>query len=159
AAVLLAIVLALNGHVGTKYGLPFSIVLIAIFGRKGATVIGVLRGIIAGVMWFGLQTFAGSQALIIIIQSYYPPFLSIGNGHTLLGLSLPNWIAFLLFWLIHIIFLFGGMKAIGRFTNYLSPLVYIVFIGMAIWSVQLAGGWKAILTYVPNGGDGFSLYL
>lgn len=159
AAGILAIVLALNGHIGAKYGIPFSIALVAIFGKKGATLIGILRGIIAGVMWFGLQTFAGSQALIIIIQTYFPNFITIAEGTTILGLSIPYWIAFLLFWFIHVIFFYGGMETIGKFTNYLAPLVYIVFIGMAIWSVKLAGGVSAIINYTTYDESPLSIYL
>ncbi|MDW0116021.1 hypothetical protein QTL97_03565 [Sporosarcina thermotolerans] len=41
---------------------------------------------------------------------------------------------------------------LGKFT--LSPLVYIVFGGMAIWAIKLAGGVGPILAYSGAGVSG-----
>ena len=46
------------------------------------------------------------------------------------------------------------MGFLGKFTNILSPLVYIVFGGMAIWAINLAGGIGPILAYTGSGVEG-----
>ena len=46
------------------------------------------------------------------------------------------------------------MGILGKFTNILSPIIYIVFGGMAIWAINLAGGIGPILQYVPKGIEG-----
>ena len=112
---------------------------------------GMLRGVIAAIMWFGFQTYAGSQALSILIAKLWPPFLTLGGNWNLLGLSLPALIAFIVFWLFNVALIYGGMKFLGKFTNILSPLVYIVFGGMAIWAINLAGGIGPILAYTGTG--------
>ena len=115
---------------------------------------GILRGVIAAIMWFGFQTYAGSQALSILIAKLWPPFLALGGNWNLLGLSLPALISFLLFWLFNVALIYGGMKFLGKVTNILSPLVYIVFGGMAIWAINLAGGIGPILAYSGTGASG-----
>lgn len=160
ASIILAAVMVLNGHAGSKYGLPFSMLLRASYGNKGAVVPGVLRGVIAAIMWFGFQTYAGSQALAILIGKLWPTFATLGGDWSFLGLSLPAWISFLLFWASNVALIYGGMDFLGKFTNILSPLVYIVFGGMAIWAINLAGdgqfieGIKAIANYSNTGAEG-----
>lgn len=154
ASILLAVIMVLNGHAGSKYGLPFAMLLRLSYGSKGAMIPGVLRGVIAAIMWFGFQTFAGSQALYILIAKLFPTFETLGGNWNLLGLSLPAFISFLLFWTFNVALIFGGMKFLGKFTNILSPLVYLVFGGMAIWAIKLAGGIGPILTYTGTGTKG-----
>ncbi|WP_053365757.1 allantoin permease [Bacillus sp. FJAT-27245] len=154
ASIILATAMVLNGHAGSKYGLPFSMLLRLSYGTKGAIFPGVLRGVIAAIMWFGFQTYAGSQALSILIGKLWPTYLTLGGDWNLLGLSLPALISFLLFWLMNVALIFGGMKLLGKFSTFLSPLVYIVFGGMAIWAIKLAGGIGPILAYTGAGVSG-----
>ncbi|OCA85851.1 allantoin permease [Bacillus sp. FJAT-27225] len=154
ASLILAAAMVLNGHAGSKYGLPFAMLVRSSFGTKGAMIPGVLRGVIAAIMWFGFQTFAGSQALSILIGKAWPTYLTLGGDWNFLGLSLPGLISFLLFWLFNVALIYGGMGLLGKFTNILSPLVYIVFGGMAIWAINLAGGIGPILAYTGTGVSG-----
>lgn len=159
ASFVLASAIILNGKMGTKYGVPFSMALKSSYGSKGAVLPGFLRGCVAAIMWFGFQTFAGSEALTILITKFWPEFIEIGNGASVLGIGIPQLISFLLFWLCNIALIFGGMDAVGKFAKILSPVVYIVFGGMAIWSVKLAGGITPILNYAPKGIEGKTLFV
>lgn len=154
ASIFLALTMVLNGHAGSKYGLPFAMLLRSSYGTKGAMIPGVLRGVIAAIMWFGFQTYAGSQALSILIGKLWPTYLTLGGDWNLLGLSLPALISFLLFWSVNVALIYGGMGFLGKFNNILSPLVYIVFGGMAIWAIKLAGGIGPILAYTGAGVQG-----
>lgn len=154
ASIIIATMLVLNGHAGSKYGLPFAMLLRLSYGPKGAMIPGVLRGVISSIMWFGFQTYAGSQALSILIGKLWPGYLTLGGDWSLLGLSLPALISFLVFWLFNVALIYGGMGFLGSFTNILSPLVYIVFGGMAIWAINLAGGIEPILAYTGSGVTG-----
>ncbi|MFC5603679.1 allantoin permease [Sporosarcina koreensis] len=159
ASIIISVIMVLNGQAGSKYGLPFAMLIRSSFGTKGAMVPGILRGVIAAIMWFGFQTYAGSQALSILIAKLWPPFLALGGNWSLLGLSLPALISFLVFWLFNVALIYGGMKFLGKFTNILSPLVYIVFGGMAIWAIKLAGGIGPILAYTGSGVSGNSVVI
>jgi allantoin permease len=160
ASLILAFVMVFNGHAGSKYGLPFAMLLRASYGNKGALIPGVLRGVIAAIMWFGFQTYAGSEAFVILIAKLWPGFLDIGGDFNLLGLSMPALIGFLVFWAFNVALIYGGMDFLGKFTNILSPLVYIVFGGMAIWAINLAGdghfmdGARAIASFSSGGAQG-----
>lgn len=154
ASLIIAFMLVLNGHAGSKYGLPFSMLLRLSYGPKGAMIPGVLRGVISAIMWFGFQTFAGSQAMSILIGKLWPTYLTLGGDWSFLGLSLPAMLSFLIFWLFNVSLIFGGMRFLGKFTNILSPLVYLVFGGMAIWAINLAGGIGPILAYTGSGVAG-----
>lgn len=159
AALLVAVLLVLNGHAGNKYGIPFSILLRASYGGKGAILPGFFRGIVAGIMWFGLQTYAGSVAVSIFIGTFFPGYLTLGGEFNFLGLSLPSLLSFLFFWLINILFIFADVNTLGKLTKSVTVLVFVVFGGMSIWSVQLAGGIKPILAFEPAGGGDVSLFL
>lgn len=156
AAIILASAIIINSKIGVKYGIPFSMALKVSYGNKGAILPGFLRGCVAAIMWFGFQTFAGSEALTILISKFWPGFLNIGAGAQILGISIPQLISFLLFWTCNISLIYGGMDAVGKFAKILSPVVYIVFGGMAIWAVKLAGGVGAIMSYTPKGIEGNS---
>ena len=159
ASIIITLMLVLNGHAGSKYGLPFSMLLRLSYGPKGSIIPGVLRGVISAIMWFGFQTFAGSQALSILIGKLWPPYLTLGGDWSLLGLSFPSILSFLIFWLFNVSLIFGGMRFLGKFTNILSPLVYIVFGGMAIWAINLAGGIGPILAYTGSGVEGNNIII
>ena len=108
SAFFIAAVMVLNGAAGSKYGVPFAMILRASYGVRGALFPGLLRGGIAAIMWFGLQCYAGSLACLILIGKIWPGFLTLGGDFTLLGLSLPGLITFLLFWLVNVGIGFGG---------------------------------------------------
>lgn len=143
----IAMLLTVNGYAGSKYGIPFAMHLRHTYGDIGAKLPGILRGVVAGIAWFGLQTFAGSQALLILLNKTFPGFAEIGNGATFLGLSIPGLIAFFVFWVISFAIGFGGGGILNKFTAILNPLIYVVFGGMAIWGFSVAGGWDNIVNY------------
>lgn len=147
ASLIISVMMVANGLASAQYGIPFSLLLRATFGNKGAMIIGVLRGVIASVFWFGFQTFAGSQALEILISKIYPSFSNLGGNLTILGLTVPNIICFGLFWIVNILFIIRGIEMLRGFSTYLFMLVYVVFGGMAIWAINLAGGMQPIIEY------------
>ncbi|GHI00570.1 NCS1 family nucleobase:cation symporter [Neobacillus kokaensis] len=159
SSILLSAMMVLNGHAGSKHGIPFSILLRTSYGRKGAHFPGVLRGVIAAIMWFGLQTYAGSLAVSILLGKFWPSFLTLGGSFTFLGLTLPTLLSFLLFWAINVLFIFAGMKRLGKLTKIVTPFVFIVFGGMSIWSINLAGGITPILNYQAKGFQGNSFFM
>ena len=61
----------LNGHAGTKYGIPFPVLARASFGVRGANIPAMLRAIVA-CGWFGIQTWIGGYALYLMIKVWIP---------------------------------------------------------------------------------------
>lgn len=154
SSVMVASFFVLNGRSGAKYGIPFSMILKSSYGQKGAALPGFFRGIIAAIMWFGLQNYAGSQALLVIVAKIWPGFMEIGGSASFLGLDMPSFIVFVLFFLVNVMIGIGGGSTLNKFTAILNPLIYIIFGGMTIWAVSVAGGVGPILNFVPAGNAG-----
>ncbi|PVZ87807.1 allantoin permease [Serratia sp. S1B] len=146
---IIAFIMIMNGAAGTKYGIPGAMLLRASYGVRGSIVPGVLRGCIAAIMWFGLQTYAASLALLILIGKIWPGFLDIGGGAVVFGITLPGFISFLIFWAFNAMIGLGGGNVLKNFTVILNPCIYIVFVSMAVWAVSHAG-LSNIIHYVPQ---------
>ncbi|WP_252606831.1 NCS1 family nucleobase:cation symporter-1 [Bacillus paralicheniformis] len=139
ASIVLYAALALNGHAGAKYGVPFPVLIRSSFGIYGANIPAFLRGFVA-IMWFGIQAFAGSIALNILILNMWSGWKDIGGDWNLFGLHLSGLLSFVFFWGIHLLVLHHGMESIRKFEVWAGPLVYLVFGGMVWWAVDIAGG-------------------
>jgi nucleobase:cation symporter-1, NCS1 family len=61
----------LNAHAGTKYGIPFPVLVRAPFGVLGANVPAILRALVA-CGWFGIQTWIGGQAINAMLRILWP---------------------------------------------------------------------------------------
>lgn len=156
-----ALFMSYNGRAGAKYGIPFSMHLRATYGNVGAKLPGFLRGVIAAIAWFGVQTYTGSAALLILISKIWPEFANIGGGAEFLGITLPAFICFILFWIANMLIGFGGGDVLNKFTGILTPIIYIVFGAMSIWAINVAGGLGNIFSYSldsnVNYGTAFAL--
>lgn len=146
-AVLVGLLMGLNGIIGSKYGIPFSMHLRSAYGETGAKLPGFLRGIVTAIGWFGLQTYAGSQAMLILVAQIWPGVMTIGGDTQILGISIPGLIMFLIFWAVNVAIGLTGGEFLNKFNNILTILIYVLFIGMAIWGVRVAGGFGNILNY------------
>lgn len=146
-AILTAIVMTLNGVVGSKYGIPFSMHLRATYGKTGAQLPGFLRGVVAAICWYGIQTYIGAKALEILVGKIFPGFLTFGSQIPLIGNHIPIVISFVLFWILNLGIGLGGGSALNKLTVVLSPLIYVVFGCMSAWAISNAGGLFAIMQY------------
>lgn len=153
SSLVVSALMVFNGKAGSKYGIPFSMQLRSTYGDLGAKLPGFLRGVVAAIAWFGLQNYTASLALLILIGKIWPGFLSIGGDFNFFGIGLPGLIAFTIFWAINVLIGLGGGNILNKFTAILNPLIYVVFIGMAIWAVNVGGGVGNILAYTPTGSN------
>lgn len=147
SGLIVALFMSYNGRPGAKYGIPFAMHLRSTYGNIGAKLPGFLRGVIAAIAWFGVQTYTGSAALLILISQIWPEFAQIGGGAEFLGITIPGFIAFILFWIANMAIGFGGGDVLNKFTGILTPIIYIVFGAMAVWAIIVAGGMGNILNY------------
>lgn len=156
SAVLVAAFMVINGEAGSKYGIPFAMHLRSTYGNLGAKLPGFLRGCVAAIAWFGLQTYTGSLALTIILGKIFPGFLEIGDGAQILGIGIPQLISFTIFWVLNVAIGLGGGGILNKFTAVLSPLIYVVVIGMTVWAISAAGGLGNILAFSPQAAEDFN---
>ncbi len=146
----------LNSHPGTRYGIPFPVLARASFGVRGANVPAVLRAVV-GCGWFGIQCSIGGDAIHTFLLVVWPGFDAIGGGATLVGLSVPRAITFLLFWSLNIWIIYRGMNAVRVFENWAAPLVLVLAAGLVWWAVDRAGGFGPLLD-APSQLDTFGKF-
>jgi NCS1 family nucleobase:cation symporter-1 len=135
----------LNAHAGTAYGIPFPVFARASFGTQGANVPAILRAIVA-CGWFGIQTFIGGEAVKTFIVALWPAFGTLGGHASLLGLSVPSAITFLLFWALNILIIYRGMNAVRVFENWAAPIVLVMAAILLVWVVGRADGLGPMLS-------------
>src|SRR5690606_1833850 len=97
-----------NGRAGSKYGIPFAMQLRSTYGVVGSKLPGFLRGCIAAIAWFGLQTYTGALALVILLGKLWPGFLDLGGDFSFFGIDMPGLIAFSLLWIVNVLIALGG---------------------------------------------------
>lgn len=153
AGLAVAVFMIFNGRAGAKFGIPFAMHLRSTYGSNGAKLPGFLRGVVAAIAWFGVQTYTGAAALTILISKLWPAYLEIGGGGEVLGITVPELISFVIFWIANMAIGFGGGGILNKFTAVLSPIIYLVFGGMTIWAINVGGGISNILQY-NMAGDG-----
>lgn len=135
----------LNAHPGTKYGIPFPVLARSSFGMLGANIPAILRAVVA-CGWFGIQTYIGGEAIKTFIESLWPGFGHIGNGFTIVGLSIPSMITFFVFWFLHIIIIYREIETVRKFEDWAALIVLVMALALLIYVVVKAGGFGPIFT-------------
>lgn len=126
----------LNAHAGTKYGIPFPVLVRAPFGTLGANVPSVLRALVA-CGWFGIQTWIGGAAINAMLVILLPFWKDFGIG---------PWVSFAVFWLMNVYFIVHGTESIKRLEALAAPFLLAVGIGLFIWAMIEGGGLGPILS-------------
>jgi len=137
ANLIITIPMVLNGHAGVKYGIPFPVIGRAAFGTKGVHLASVTRGIIA-CGWFGVQTWIGGLAI-------YAIFNAVTGITGELGLSVGKFVAFAIFWVINMYFIWKGTESIKWLETYSAPILIIMGIALIYWSYAKAEGFSVVL--------------
>ncbi len=125
----------LNAHAGTKYGIPFPVLVRASFGVKGANIPAVLRALVA-CGWFGIQTWIGGQAIRSMLRILWP---AAGDAPSI------TWICFLAFWALNIFVIWHGIETIKFLEGISAPFMLGVGLLLLWWISRKAGGFGPVL--------------
>ncbi|MCK6621779.1 MAG: NCS1 family nucleobase:cation symporter-1 [Calditrichia bacterium] len=142
--VIVLIPLLLNGHAGTKYGIPFPVYARASFGIHGAHIPSLLRSLVA-CGWFGIQTWIGGMAIHSIISTLWAGWGQIGGGWQFMGYGLPHYTSFLIFWLINMYFVWAGTNSIKWMETLAAPFLLVTGLLLLFWASVKVGGPGVIL--------------
>ena len=77
--VIVLVPMLLNAHPGTKYGIPFPVLVRSSFGIRGANVAAMARALVA-CGWFGIQTWIGALAVDTLMVTLWNGWADVG-GH------------------------------------------------------------------------------
>jgi len=137
--------MALSGHAGTRYGIPFPVFARASFGISGAHIPSLLRAIVA-CGWFGIQTWIGGGAIYTIVLIFFP-----GAGElpalmpAWMGVSWLEFTCFMTFWCMNIWLIWKGIDSIKVLEQLAAPFLILCGLALLAWAYNRADGFGPML--------------
>ena len=125
ANVVILVPLTLNAFAGTKYGIPFPVVLRSSFGIIGSNVPALIRALVA-CGWFGVQTMFGGIAVHLMLAALFDGWAALGARGEVLG--------FFIFWVLNLWVVIRGAESIKWLEALAAPLLLAVSIGLIFWA-------------------------
>lgn len=146
--------MVLNAHAGTRYGIPFPVLLRASFGVLGANVPALMRALVA-CGWFGIQTWIGGMAIYTLVGKLVPASWTLPDLlPAWMGVGTGQLLAFLAFWAINVAIIVRGIDTIRVLETWAAPFLLAIGVALFAWAWQRAGGLGAMLAD-PPGSTGF----
>lgn len=125
ANLIILIPLTLNACAGTKYGIPFPVLLRSSFGIIGSNVPCLIRAVVA-CGWFGIQTLFGGIAIHILLSHLVPGWESLGGKGEVIG--------FFMFLFLNVYIVIKGAESIKILESLSAPILLAVGIGLMMWA-------------------------
>ncbi|MCB2156041.1 NCS1 family nucleobase:cation symporter-1 [bacterium] len=144
-----------NAVPGTKYGIPFPVLVRASFGTLGSNVPALMRGIVA-CGWFGIQSWVGGFAiytLALALTGSKPP--GPEADLPILGINAGEIICFFIFWAINLVVIINGMKWIKWLEKLAAPLLIALGLAMLVWAWAKVGTAELFATKSTLKGGAF----
>ena len=89
----------LNGHPGTKYGIPFPVLVRSSFGTAGSNIAALARAVVA-CGWFGIQTWIGGAAIYQILGALHWINIEADTAKiAFIGITATQLACFFAFWI------------------------------------------------------------
>jgi NCS1 family nucleobase:cation symporter-1 len=120
----------LNGHPGTKYGIPYPVLVRSSFGIRGANVAAMARALVA-CGWFGIQTWIGALAIDTLMATLTSGWTDV-TGHKA--------IAFGAFWIVELLIILRGIEGIRFLERTAAPLLLGGSLALLIWGFDAGNG-------------------
>jgi len=135
ANIIVLVPMVLNGHAGTKLGVPFPVLVRASFGIRGAHIPAVARSLVA-CGWFGIQTWIGGAAIysILGVIGLFDPAADT-QKLAVLDITAIQFASFMAFWLIHVIIVFYGIDSIKKVEAWSAPFLIASGIALLLWAI------------------------
>lgn len=134
--VIVLVPMVLNGHAGTKYGIPFPVLARASFGTVGAHVPSIARALVA-CGWFGIQTWIGGAAIYAILTTLGWISEDLETARLgLLGISPWQLACFLAFWGVHVAIVICGITSIKWLEAWAAPFLIAAGLALLLWAIM-----------------------
>jgi nucleobase:cation symporter-1, NCS1 family len=136
--------MVLNGHAGTKYGIPFPVLARASFGIHGAHIPSLLRALVA-CGWFGIQTWVGGEAIFQLVDVLARADLRALADLPVLGINAAELGCFLGFWALQVAIIHHGVESIRVLERVAAPFLLVMGLALLVWAYVEADGFGAML--------------
>jgi nucleobase:cation symporter-1, NCS1 family len=125
ANVIVLVPLILNAFGGTKFGIPFPVMLRSSFGIIGSNVPALIRALVA-CGWFGIQTLFGGIAVHLMLAAMFDGWAQLGGVGEVIG--------FFIFWVANVWIVIRGSESIKFLEVISAPLLVVVGFGLLWWA-------------------------
>ncbi|KAF7920209.1 uncharacterized protein EAE97_011550 [Botrytis byssoidea] len=154
-----AIPVVLNGAIGAKFHIPFSVAIRASFGYYFAYFCIVSRAVLA-MFWLGIVGAGGAQCVTIMILAIWPSYANVPNHIPEdQGITTQGMISYFLFWIIQLpLLLIPPTRLRYLFVTKLiaAPVAALATMG---WCIHKAGGSGSIFDLQPTVSGSTKPYL
>ncbi len=140
ANLIVLIPLTLNAFGGTKFGIPFPVMLRSSFGIIGSNVPALVRALVA-CGWFGIQTLFGGIAVHLMLAAIFDGWKALGGVGEVIG--------FFIFWIANVWVVLRGAESIKYLEVLAAPLLMLVGVGLLVWAWPQASV-SELLARAPN---------
>ena len=133
--VIVLVPIILNGHGGTRYGVPFPVLVRASFGTTGAHVPSLARALVA-CGWFGIQTWIGGMAIYQIAGALGWIDVAADQANLIprLDISVVQLICFLSFWALNVAVILKGIDCIKWVETGAAPFLLLMGLALLVWA-------------------------
>ncbi|KAK8034239.1 hypothetical protein PG993_009234 [Apiospora rasikravindrae] len=137
---LMAIGLTLNGVVGSRFHIPFTIQSRAPFGMFFSFVIVSIRMVVPA-FWYGINTYTGAQCVNVIILAIWPRFAQVPNRlPASANITTQMMTAYIVYFLFVLPFHWIHPRKLRWFFTIKSIICLPAIFGMLIWACVATGG-------------------
>ncbi|KAK8038316.1 cytosine-purine permease [Apiospora phragmitis] len=140
---LMAIGLTLNGVVGSRFHIPFTIQSRASFGMFFSFVIVLIRMVVAA-FWYGINTYTGAQCVNVILLALWPQFAQFAQVPNRLpasaNITTQMMTAYIVYFLFVLPFHWIHPRKLRWFFTIKSIVCLPAIFGMLIWACVATGG-------------------
>ncbi|KAH8655243.1 uridine permease-like protein Fui1 [Xylariales sp. PMI_506] len=145
-----AVPMVLNGAIGAKLHVPFSVITTSAFGYYLRYFCICSRAILA-MFWLGIQGANGAQCITVMLTAWAPSYAKIPNRlPDNAGITTVGMISYFLFWIIQLPLLLihpTKLKPIFVLKMVAAPVAAIATMG---WCIHQAGGGGDIFALQPT---------
>ncbi|KAK9465763.1 permease for cytosine/purines, uracil, thiamine, allantoin-domain-containing protein [Lipomyces arxii] len=155
--VVIAIVVTVNGYVGAKYNIPFSIQSRAAFGYYFSYLMIFMR-MVVGTFWYGTSAYTGGECVRSMLNAIWPQFRTLPNHLPASAhITTQFMVAYLLYFLSMLPLHYIPISKIRWMFTLKTITLPIVGFGMMGWTIKNAGSGTSSFWRQGNTAHGTAL--
>ncbi|RMY74469.1 hypothetical protein D0862_14108 [Hortaea werneckii] len=155
---LAAILITLNGIIGARLHMPYTIQSRAAYGFYFSFFVVFVR-MLVGFFWYGINTYTGAICVHAVLVAIWPAFGEVRNGlPESANITTQMMTAYVIYFLIVLPFHYIHPRKLRWFFSIKALLCIPAMVGMLIWACQEPGDVRKTSLYLRGSSLGGSAY-